>query len=141
LRELLGGASLTTPCTLSKNGYDVTSNALIDSGANGFIFVNTRLAVELSKYLDVRIKKLAHSIPITGYNGEAGNPISYMLRLNITVDGRRQYNAPLLVLDLGGHDIILGRKWLAYFNILVDARRADVSSFRPWLYALEARRP
>jgi hypothetical protein len=29
-----------------------------------------------------------------------------------------------LILDLGSYDIILGRKWLAFFNILVDARQA-----------------
>ena len=58
-----------------------------------------------------------------GYDGKQGEPISRFIRLHLTLDGRRFYHIPLLILDLGAHDMIIGRKWLAFFDTLVDCRR------------------
>lgn len=98
------------------------TRALIDSGANGFVFIDTQCAVDIARFLSLKTRRLPRTVPVKGYNGREGQPITHYLRLHLTVDRRRQYNLPLLILDLGSHDMILGRKWLAYFNILVDAR-------------------
>jgi predicted aspartyl protease len=119
----MGGKHLTIPCTLSKNGYGVTSQALIDSGANGFVFIDTLCAIDIARFLNLKAQRLPRTVPVKGYDGKAGTPLTHCLRLHLTIDGRRQYNVPLLILDLGSHDLILGRKWLALFDILVDARR------------------
>jgi transposase InsO family protein/predicted aspartyl protease len=116
----MGGPHLVTPCTLATNGYSVTTNALIDSGANGFVFIDTLCAADIANYLGLKTQRLPHTISVKGYNGQAGSPITHYLRLHMTIDGRRQYNTPLLILDLGSHDMILGRKWLAYLKVLVD---------------------
>jgi predicted aspartyl protease len=116
----MGGKHLTTTCTLATNGYSVTSQALIDSGANGFVFIDTLGAADTTKYLGFKTQRLPQPVAVKGYDGKAGQPISHYLRLHLTIDGRRQYHTPLLTLDLGSHDIIPGRKWLAYFDILVD---------------------
>jgi predicted aspartyl protease len=116
----MGGTHLTVSCTLSNNGYGVVTRALIDSGANGFVFVDTRCAVDVARFLGLKTRRLPRSVPVKGYNGTQGQPITHYIRLHLTVDQRRQYNIPLLILDLGSHDMILGRKWLAFFNILVD---------------------
>ena len=39
--QLIGGTYLTISYTLSNNGYGVVTCALIDSRANGFVFINT----------------------------------------------------------------------------------------------------
>jgi predicted aspartyl protease len=122
--QLIGGTHLTVSCTLSNNGYGVVTRALIDSGANGFVFVDTRYTVDVARFLGLKTRRLPRSVPVKGYNGTQGQPITHYMRLHLAVDKRRQYNIPLLVLDLGSHDMILGRKWLAFFNVLVDARQA-----------------
>ena len=66
---------------------------------------------------------LPSAIQVKGYNGRPGKPVTHYIRLHLTVDQYRQYNVPLLILDLGSHDIIIGRKWLAYFDVLPDCRR------------------
>ena len=119
----MGGKHLTISCTLAKNGYGVISQALIDSGANGFVFINTCCAVDIAKFLGLKTQRLPRAVPVKGYDGQRGQPVTHYLRLHLSVDGRRQYNVPLLILDLGFHDLILGRKWLAFLNILVDVRR------------------
>ena len=110
MRQLIGGDHLTTTCTIAKNRYSVVSQALIDSRANGFVFIDTLCAVDVAKYLGIKAQRLPHTISVKGYNGQAGEPITRYLRLHLMVDGRRQYNVPLLILDLGAHDLILGRK-------------------------------
>lgn len=119
----MGGKHLAISCTLAKNGYGVISQALIDSGANGFVFINTCCAVDIAKFLGLKTQRLPRAVPVKGYDGQCGQPVTHYLRLHLSVDGRRQYNVPLLILDLGFHDLILGRKWLAFLDILVDVRR------------------
>ena len=118
----MGGPHLTVPCTLSHNGYAIQLSALADSGANGFVFINTPCAIDIAKFLNLKARRLPQPINVKGYDGQASNAITHVLQLHLTLDGRRQYNIPLLILDLGSHDLILGRKWFAYFNILIDAR-------------------
>lgn len=45
-----------------------------------------------------------------------------ILTLHLSIDGRRQRDIPMLILDLGSHDIILGRKWFTHFDIWLDVR-------------------
>jgi hypothetical protein len=44
------------------------------------------------------------------------------LVVHLTVDGRRQENIPFIILDLGQHDVILGLKWMAHFDIWLNVR-------------------
>jgi hypothetical protein len=119
----MGGPHLTIPCTLSSNGYSVQLKALADSGANGFVFINTPCAIDLAVFLNIKAQRLPRAVGVKGYDGQVKSAITHILRLHLTIDGRRQYHLPLMLLDLGSHDLILGRKWLAYFDILVDAKR------------------
>ena len=118
----MGGKHLTVTCNVSRNGYSVSSSALVDSGANGFLFIDTLCALDIARFLGVKALRLPRTFMVKGYDGKLGKPISHYLRLHLTINGRRQYNVPLLILDLGSHDLIIGRKWLDFFNILVDAR-------------------
>jgi len=122
LGRLVGGRSCTIPCTLFRNGYQVLTSALADSGANAFALIDTQCAVKLADFLNAPIEELPKPIPIRGYNGRIGPPITTILRIHLRVDGRRQYNAPFLITDLGSYDMILGRKWLAYLGLQLDVR-------------------
>ncbi len=117
LGRLVGGKSCTIPCTLFRNGYQVLTSALADSGANAFALIDTKCAAKLADFLNAPLEELPKPIPIRVYNGQVGQPITSILRIHLRVDGRRQYNVPLLITGLGNHDMILGRKWLAYLGL------------------------
>ena len=110
LSRLVGGKSCTIPYTLFRNGYQVLTFALADLGVNAFILINTKCAVKLADFLNIPLEELLTPIPIHRYNGQVGQPITSILRIHLRVDGRRQYNVPLLITGLGNHDIILRRK-------------------------------
>ena len=82
----MGGTHLTISCTLSNNGYGVVTRALIDSGANGFVFINTQCAVDVARFLHLKTHRLPRSVPVKGYNGESSQLITHYLRLHLTVD-------------------------------------------------------
>jgi hypothetical protein len=119
----MGGKHFTVPCTVSRNGYGVDTTALIDTGANGFAFMNTTFAIDIAKFLNVKATQLEKPVQVKSYNGQAGKPVTHVLKLHIALNGRRQYGIPFCILDLGSHDIILGRKWMSYFDIWLNVRR------------------
>jgi predicted aspartyl protease len=49
----MGGKHFIVPYTVSQNGYRVNITALIDTGVNGFAFINTACANNIIKFLNV----------------------------------------------------------------------------------------
>jgi hypothetical protein len=126
LSQLLGGKSFTVPCILSCNGCGVKTTALANSRANAFTLLNTQCARKISEFLNTPLETLEKSIPVKGYDRRMGKPITTILQVHLQVNGRRMYNVPFLVIDLGHHDAILGRKWLACLNLWLDVRNRQL---------------
>jgi predicted aspartyl protease len=113
---------------------------MIDTGAGGTIFIDRRFAERICRFLSIQPIPLEHPCPVRGYNGKAGDPITNILVLHLSIDGRRQYDVPLLILDLGRHNMIFGLKWLEQHDIWLniseqrliwpDQRDAEVSLTR-----------
>ena len=118
LSLLLGGKHFTFLCTISLNGFAVSTYSLIDTGANGFVFIDERFAQLLSSKLGWKVEQLPFpSLPVKGYDGKQGTRITSFLRTHLTLDGRKIYNVPFLILPLGSHDIIIGKSFMEYFEI------------------------
>jgi predicted aspartyl protease len=122
----MGGKHFTVPCTLSRHGYGVKSSALVDTGANGFAFINRSFATELSKFLDIQPVQIPNTLSIQGYDGKQATTVSHALILHLTIDKRRQTSIPFYILDIGTHDIILGLKWMDYFNLWLNPRQKRI---------------
>ena len=119
----MGGKHFTIRCTISRNGYGINTSALADTGANGFAFMNTSFAVETAKVLNVKATRLPQPISVKAFDGKQGNTITHVLILNLTIDGRRQVDIPFCILNTGNHDIILGLKWVNYFDVWLNPRQ------------------
>ena len=57
------------------------THVLSDTGANGFLFINSELMILLIRYYNIRSKPLPCIIPVTGYNGQGQAKITYYIRL------------------------------------------------------------
>jgi len=123
LSQLIGGKHFTIPCTISHNGYGIDLHALADTRANGFAFIDTACAIDTAKFLNITATQLEKPIAVKGFDGKQGHAVTHILTLHLSIDGRRQTNLPFCILDLGNHDIILGLKWMNYFNVWLDPRR------------------
>jgi len=89
LGRLVSGRSCTIPYTLFRNRYQVLTSALANSRANAFALIDTQCAVKLADFLNAPLKELPKLIPIRGYNGRIGPPITTILRIYLRVNGRR----------------------------------------------------
>jgi Reverse transcriptase (RNA-dependent DNA polymerase)/RNase H-like domain found in reverse transcriptase len=119
---LLGGQSFLVPSQLAFNGCSTPVKSLADSGAKGYVFIDTKKAIELAKFYGLHTIPLPEAYPVRGYNGKPGTPITHLIIMHLWVDGRRFLKVPMLITDLGQHDLILGQKWLAEKDIWLDSR-------------------
>ena len=106
----MGGRYFTIPYTLSRNGYDVRSSALVDTGANGFAFINRSFATELSKFLSIQPVRIPNPLSIQRFDGKQATTVSQALILHLTIDSKRQTDLLFYVLDIGTYDVILSLK-------------------------------
>ena len=116
----MGGPSLTFTCTLCKGGIAIQIQALSDTRACGYIFLDTCFALDLCHVFGVKLQQLPHPVCPKGFDRKKGSPISQYLSFNMDIDGRWIYNVPMLVLELGSHDMIIGRNFFDYFHIMID---------------------
>ena len=83
---------------------------LYDTGANGFLFINTELATLLIRHCGARSKPLPRAISVTGYNGQGYSKITHYVHLTLQIDNRCFVRMPFCIAPLGTHDAIIGRK-------------------------------
>jgi Retroviral aspartyl protease len=119
----MGRRHFTILCTISHNGYGIDLHALADTRANGFAFIDTACAIDTAKFLNIKATELKEPIAVKGFDGKQGYAVTHFLTLHLSIDGQRQTNIPFCILDLGNYDIILGLKWMDYFNVWLDPRR------------------
>ncbi|KAJ5413808.1 gag/polymerase/env polyprotein [Penicillium cosmopolitanum] len=105
------------------NGRSFSITALGDTGAQGFVYINTPLVVQLHRNSGVYVEKLDKPIPVKGYDGHPGTPITHFVRFTLYLDGRRQLQIPMMITDLGQYDLILGRDWFDHFQVLADCHK------------------
>ena len=79
LSQLLGGKSFTTLCTLFRNRCRVDTTTLANSRANAFALLDTKGARKISEFLNTLLEILERPVPIKGYNGQIGKPITSIL--------------------------------------------------------------
>ena len=123
--DLFSGDSFLVTTKIINKMNVFSTQSLVDSGALGLTFINTCCTVELScQYgLDHPLHPLLKPISMTGFDGQASKPILHIfIPPELEVDGRIFPHQPMLVTNLGKHDVILGKNWLAKHNIWLDIK-------------------
>ena len=78
--------------------------------------------MDIANFLNLTPQPLVRPITTKGFDGQHGKPVTHFLMLHLSIDGQRQQDIPFLILDLGNHDVILGLKWMSYFNVWLNPR-------------------
>ena len=73
----MGSKSFNYPCVLSKNGYAYETDILLDTGANGYAFLDTHLFHLLSPMFKLRKQSLENFICVQAFNGQKAEPITH----------------------------------------------------------------
>lgn len=86
LEKLLGGNPFTVSSALSYNGFAVTVPTLIDTGANGQVFIDTNLAIDLAKAFGRKVYKLPFTCGTRTFDGKAGPQLTHVILLHLWLD-------------------------------------------------------
>ncbi|KAI5116151.1 hypothetical protein M0805_006447 [Coniferiporia weirii] len=123
---VLSDSSLPTmkiPITLTVHDQNVSTNALIDSGAEGK-FINAKFIIKHR----IPTKPLTHPIQVRNVDGtpnQHGTITRFTWRL-IKI-GRRSITTTFLVTSLSKEDVILGLPWLKRHNPAIDWTKGTIS--------------
>lgn len=83
------------------------------------------------KLFHASLLTLLSPIILTRFNGRPRKPITSVIVLILTIDKRR-INFPFLVIDLRSNDILISRKFLEYYDLLLDYSTKEKKSKIYW---------
>jgi hypothetical protein len=118
---LLGGTAFTLVYTVNNNRLGIKTSSLIDTGANEHIFIDTKFAKAVERFLGMSPSPLKTPCKVKGFDGQQTTLITHSIELALVVDGCRIYT-PMLIVGLDEHDIILRRKWFVETGVLIDCK-------------------
>ena len=93
---------------------------LLDTGANGYGFVDILTARALCEGFHIEMIELPQKRSLRGFSGEQARPITHAVQVNVTVQDHSELEATLFVTTQGQHSIILGRPWMNAHGALLD---------------------
>lgn len=122
LSRFIGSKYFILLYIILKNGICIPLTTFADSRANGFAFINITYIIDIAKFFNLKAKHFIRPINTKGFNGRPGKLVTHFLSFNLSLDGQRQEDILFLILDLGSYNMILGLKWIFYFNIWLNPR-------------------
>jgi hypothetical protein len=85
------------PCIISKNRLKIKTYTLINTRANGYIFIDYKLAKKANQFLDILIQTLLVSYDIRAFNSKKASLITQYIKMNLYINGYKQ-NKQLMLL-------------------------------------------
>ena len=88
LSKLLGGQGFHVNSQLAYNGLSFTVNTLADTGANGYLFIDTKKAIELARFYNIPTEPLRQPVKTRGFNSSDRPQITHAIKLHLIVGGQ-----------------------------------------------------
>jgi predicted aspartyl protease len=88
MKSLIGGQAFVLSCKLGNNGSYTQAKSLIDTGANGTLFIQRKLACRLAELFGTSIEESVDICSATGYDGQSAQEIKQFVRLSLKLEGR-----------------------------------------------------
>ncbi len=118
--DLFAASPLTVACTLSDGRRKLTFNALVDTGATGYSFIDEVTAQIVCEKFEIAPCELWKPKPLKGFDGRPGRAITHAIYPSMTVHDHTQTVTPMLITSLGNHPIILGKPWMNAHHVMID---------------------
>ena len=123
--RLAGGQACDAQCRLigRQGNSSLSVSALLDTGANISALADRRMVPELQK-IGFRLQKHP-KIYTTGHNDEVTGEIVQYATGRVELAGR-VHPIQVLIGETGNHDLIVGRRFLAEKDALIDVRNRSI---------------
>ena len=96
--ESFARSPLLVDATLSSDQYQIRLEALVDTGATGYAFIDETKAQEVCEQLGIEPTPLSKPRPVKGFDGKnSPRPITHMINPTLTVQGHSESLCPMLI--------------------------------------------
>lgn len=112
---------LTFECFIGK--HRCQTNCLMDTGATGYAFIDRKLAQRICETEKIVPMPLDRPKQLIGFNGLSVQPITQAIYPQFHIQGHTEITCPMLITDLGQHEVILGKPWMYRHGVHIDLRR------------------
>ena len=109
-------------CNLVFNEHRFKTPALVNTRVNGYVLFNIKFAQRLSRFLSTLIHILLTLIIIYRFDRQSRQVINRYIILYLRVDGRKQYNVFIVLLDINYRDLIFNYTQFNQQNIQLNLR-------------------
>lgn len=122
--EELSEEQLVVACSIFEEGQvPVPTQALIDTGASGYAFIDATFA-RSHGFLLTPLRTPRHLQVIDGRPVESG-AITHIVKLALNIQGHLEY-APFLVTKLGHYPIVMGLPWMRHHDLVLRPRQNQI---------------
>jgi len=113
--------------SLTSQNKSFSLRPLVDSGSAAYTLIHTKLADKVCKELGLQPIPLSKEKLIRGYDGKLSKKaITHKILPNLTIGNYKEPTVPMLIADLGHHEVILGKPWINKNGILLDMRHDTI---------------
>ena len=124
------GSSLVKPCTVGADFREYQTTFLLDSGAQGYAFVDEKVARDICEALQITPVKLPREKHLNKFDGTRAKPVTHVILPSLTVQDHSELSAPMFITKIGSHPIILGKPWINRHKVIIDGKD-DSIHFKP----------
>ena len=112
--------SLIIFCTLSFNDNKHKLEALIDTNAIDYAFINKEIAQLVCNMLNMKFISLLKSKSLIEFDDRHVSSIIYVIYFKLTINLHFELIISLLIIDLNNHSIILEKSWMNKHEIILN---------------------
>ena len=122
--ELFTLRPFVTACSLYSQGFLIPFRALVDTGCTAYSLIHSRLVPMVCDQLGLEPVPLSKPKRVRGFNGELSKlKITHAIYPGLLMkEKHRETTVPMLIADLGQHDIILGKPWMNRNQLVLNMK-------------------
>ena len=117
---MLTAISFAMPCKIAFNGNAVAIKALIDTGANAYVIIDTNLAKAFRDRTGAPRDDM-EKIHLGGFDGKKSQEIDKITWAHLYIDGRQCRWTPCVEVRMS-QPLIISMLWMAAHNVDVSYR-------------------
>ena len=95
--------------------------------AIGYLFVDPVMAWRICDDLLIKPIRLSKSKAICGFNRKQASDVTHVIYPTMTVQEHRETTTPMLITQLGQHQIILGKPWMKKHSVILNMQNNWIS--------------
>ncbi|KAK3331545.1 hypothetical protein B0H66DRAFT_467773, partial [Apodospora peruviana] len=99
-----------------------TTDSMLDSRADCYLSVSRKFADKLKRLIHIKEEGNFNPRWVGKYQGGVDDCMDSMMRAHFTVQDRTVEDDCMVVLPKQSHDLIIGWRWMARWDVLLDCR-------------------